>query len=232
MTTMHSSTRRALFAYAVFLGFAFTTNAQGNVPQCVTTCLSIASTQVGCAGPMDFACACPLSSFMSNVDRCFSSTCTTAQAQIGQSFIDTSCSNEASTSIPAPFSPPASSSSLTVTNSETSPPQSSQGPLPTSNTLAPPTPPLSTTTVMSTATQPAPISTVVPPQSTGSSGGSGTPLPSSITIGTNTTTATNATTAPNITLGTSQSSGATTTVPSGSIQSIPTSTSSSGAFRL
>lgn len=193
--------------------------AQGDMPQCVVSCMSSASNAAGCSGSADWGCMCAQPSFRSAADRCFVQTCADDQAQIGENMIDTQCSGQTSTSIPPPFSPPATS--LSVTNSETSPQQSSGPPRPTSISQAPPTPPPTTT----------PGST---PAQTSTAPGTITQTPSTSVTGTGTATNTSIGTATGN--ATTEASNATTsgsTVPSGTIQQPPsTSSASNSAFGL
>ncbi|KAF8578495.1 hypothetical protein K439DRAFT_478772 [Ramaria rubella] len=229
---MHSPNRTAvLSAYLVFFGFSLVTSSIAQVaeiPPCVMSCLSTASQASGCSGVIDWTCACKNPSFQPASNQCFVQTCTSNNALIGESLVDTECSNEASTSIPPPFSPPSTASttsgisnspttSLSVTDSLTSPPEhpttSPPGPVRTSNTLAPPIPPSSIPgpPPIPSGTSPIPSSLSTPILS---------PTPSAISPGSttvmNSTLASNSST-PSVTT-------VQTTVSSGVIQPPPTNT--------
>ncbi|WWC68005.1 uncharacterized protein I206_101924 [Kwoniella pini CBS 10737] len=60
------------------------------VPQCVVTCIATAPT-AGCSGSDDWTCLCANTDFINSVGACWTSTCSSTDAQYGQAYANQAC---------------------------------------------------------------------------------------------------------------------------------------------
>ncbi|KAI0733839.1 hypothetical protein C8Q72DRAFT_559130 [Fomitopsis betulina] len=71
--------------------FGIAVEAQLNgLSSCATNCANSASTTAGCE-PLDMACACVSSSFLSSAESCMSSNCDASDAQQGSQILESIC---------------------------------------------------------------------------------------------------------------------------------------------
>ncbi|ODO08657.1 hypothetical protein L198_00389 [Cryptococcus wingfieldii CBS 7118] len=62
----------------------------GSVPSCVATCMS-SGNATGCSGVTDYTCVCASTAYITSVSECFSSSCTAAEAAVGQTYSESAC---------------------------------------------------------------------------------------------------------------------------------------------